>query len=373
MRIGLDMQAARGEVTGLGRYALGLRAAMRTAAGIECVELGLTGAAHLRTPARMLREQFLPLRMRHHGLDILHLPAFAPPLWGAARRVCTLHDLNILDDARILAPGLSRFYWRTWLPHLAARADAIITPSGHTALRFRRHFPHARASVHVIAYPPGAEFQTASPEECRRVQVKYRLAKAFCLGVGALEERKDWLLVLAALARLPHELCPQLVLAGPEREQTQALMKHMQTLQLGERVRRLSYVPLADLVALYSCARLLLFPDRNAGYGLPVLEAMACGAPVLSLACAALPETCAGAAALLEPPFTPARLAQRWAELLRLPQRRIGLRRKGWERVSRLSWPATMAQVIVVYESVLREGIQRPKTQPAWAAGGVST
>ncbi len=109
MRIGLDMQAARGEVTGLGRYALGLSAALRTAAGIHCVELGLTGAAHLRTPVRMLREQCLPLRTRRHALDVLHLPAFAPPLWGAARRVCTVHDLNVLDDPQILAPNLSRF------------------------------------------------------------------------------------------------------------------------------------------------------------------------------------------------------------------------------------------------------------------------
>ena len=372
MRIGLDMQAARGEVTGLGRYALGLSAALRTAAGIHCVELGLTGAAHLRTPVRMLREQCLPLRSRRHALDVLHLPAFAPPLWGAARRVCTVHDLNVLDDPQILAPNLSRFYWRTWLPHLAAQADAIITPSLHTASRFQRHFPHARASVHVIAYPPGADFQPASPEECRRVRVKYRLPEAFSLGVGALEGRKDWLLVLAALARLPRALCPLLVLAGPAREQTQALLRQMQILQLGERVRWLGYVPLADLVALYSCTRQLLFPDRNAGYGLPVLEAMACGAPVLSLACAALPETCAGAAALLEAPFTPARLAQLCAELLQFPQRRTGLRRQGWERVARLSWPATIAQVIAVYESVLREGSKRRETQTAWAAGGVS-
>lgn len=365
------MQAARGEATGLGRYALGLCAALRATAGIECVELGRQGRAHLSTPVRMVREQCLPLRARRQGLDVLHLPAFAPPLWGAARRVCTVHDVNVRDEPHNLAPGLSRFYWRTWLPQLAAQTDAVITPSAHTASSFQRHFPQTRASVHVIAYPPAAEFQPAAPEECRRVRGQYHLQQTFCLGVGALEGRKDWLLVLAALARLPRELCPLLVLAGPAREQTQALLRQMRQLQLGERVRWLGYVPLADLVALYSCARLLVFPDRHAGYGLPVLEAMACGAPVLSLACAALPETCAGAAALLEAPFTPVRLAQLWAELLQCPHRRSRLRREGWERVARLSWPATIAQVIAVYESVLQAGSKRRESLSAWASGGV--
>lgn len=366
MRIGIDMQATLGPMTGIGGYAAGLWQALRQhCREHEFVPLQWGRGYRWPLPAELVREQvLLPVSAMVRRLDVVHATGFPGPAWGAAKRVMTVHDLSVLDRPELIPSPASRWYWSQWLAWSVRRADVLVSPSDFTADRVMRRLGVPARSIVTMPYPPRAEFAPASRAGQIALCSYLRIPMPFCLGVGALEPRKDWEGVLTAFARVAQRVPHRLVLAGPVSVPScrQRLQASIRRLGLEGRAQWLGYVPLPWLPVLYSAADLFVFPETYAGYGLPVLEAMACGTPVLTYDNTALSETAGGAALLLPPPYSPDVLAEMVLHLLQHADLRAEMGRRGLARVRRLSWEETADCLSVIYAAALRRTRPRPHT-----------
>jgi glycosyltransferase involved in cell wall biosynthesis len=273
----------------------------------------------------------------------------------------TVHDLSVLDRPELIPSPASRWYWSQWLAWSAQHADVLVTPSSFTADRLMRRLGIPARSIVTLPHPPRSIFERASRTGQLAMCSHLRISPPFCLGVGALEPRKDWEGVLAAFARVAQRVPHRLVLAGPvnvpaSRERLQHCIRR---LGLEQRVQWLGYVPLHWLPALYSSADLLIFPETYAGYGLPVLEAMACGTPVITYDNTALPETAGDAALLLPSPWSAEVLAEMVLHVLQSAELRAEMGRRGLARVRRLSWEETADCLAVIYTAASKRSPSR--------------
>ncbi len=272
---------------------------------------------------------------------ILWSPANTGPL-AVSRQVVTIHDLSPLDHPEWFQPAFARLY-RTLLPPLVAHSLAVVVPSGFTRDRLLA-YPWARQTA-VFVVPAGVDrgfFYPRPPHEIDEVRQRYRLPPDYFLTVGSLQPRKNLTALLAAWKILSASR-PDLRLAV-----VGASASHFRPQDLGlapSGVRFLGYVPDRDLPALYSGALALVSPSLYEGFGLPLLEAMACGAPVAASNCAALPEL-AGGCGLLFDPHQPQAIAACLVCLvedrpLRRNLARAGLARSrgyDWDRTARMIW-----------------------------------
>jgi glycosyltransferase involved in cell wall biosynthesis len=209
-------------------------------------------------------------------------------------------------------------------------------------------------SIVTLPYPPRAEFTPASRAEQMALCSHLGITTPFCLGVGALEPRKDWPGVLTAFAQIARRTPHRLILVGPvnvpaSRERLLALIRR---LGLEQRVQWHGYVPLPWLRILYSAADLLVFPETYTGYGLPVLEAMACGTPVITYDNTALRETAADAALLLPPPYSTDVLAEMVLFVLQHASLRAEMSQRGLVRVHQFSWEELADCLATIYAAV---------------------
>ncbi|MGH2519625.1 MAG: glycosyltransferase family 4 protein, partial [Chloroflexota bacterium] len=279
---------------------------------------------------------------------------FAPPTWGSAARVLTLHDLSIWERPELLPSGPSRFYWRDWMAFALRRAHRIITPSHFAAEVLRACLGVPMEHIRHIPYPPRAFFRPADARAQAEMREHFRLQAPYFFGLGAREPRKEWIGVVRAFALIADRCEHQLVLAGPLNVAASLgeLRREIGRLQLWTRVRLLDYVPTQWLPALYSASTAMVFPETYAGYGLPVLEAMACGAPVITFNNTALPEAAGEAAWLIAPPYRPRVIADAMEALLDDASLGKAMRRRGLERVEAFSWHKTAQEVVKVYEEL---------------------
>jgi len=296
----------------------------------------LDGSARLIRPPRLLRgwagqvwEQLvLPLRVPPGAP--LWSPANTGPL-AVREQAVSIHDLSPLDHPEWFAPAFALWY-RLLLPALARRARRVIVPSAFTARSLRRRFNLAEEKL-VLA--PGsvdpARFHPVDPQPVRR---RYNLPRRYLLFVGSLQPRKNLSGLLAALETLQQRFPEvELVAAGAE-------SPHFRRdgLDAGKtRVRFLGYVPDEVLPALYSGAEAFVLPSWYEGFGLPVLEAMACGCPVAASCAGSLPEV-VGEAGLLFDPAVREDIERRLAALLADAGLRQELRQRGLERAGLFSW-----------------------------------
>lgn len=292
---------------------------------------------------------------RRSGAVLLHLPAGIGPLRRRIPTVLTIHDLNVLRFPDLFRPWF-RHYARVVLPRAAAAADAIIavSQSSKTDIVDALAIPAER----VVVVPNGVDrcFRPVAPEDerVRDVRGRYALPDSFLLTVGSVEPRKNLPRLLQALARLrarPETADVVLVHAGPDGWLAGDVSRTMHALDLSRAVRFLGYVPRQELAALYSTARLCAYPSLYEGFGLPVVEAMASGCPVVTSNVSALPEV-AGGAALLVDPRSVDEIAMAIASLWTDPARRRELSDKGRARASCFSWERTARDTAAVYEAV---------------------
>ena len=261
-----------------------------------------------------------------HGLNV------AIPRVGRIPKVTTIHDLAVFDVPwafpRYLAAAKRALYRRA-----VRSADAVIASSSFTAERLEARFA-CRAIVVLAAPPP--DCAPAALADVDAVRSRYDLPDAFVLHVGTVEPRKN----IAGLASACEQAGVPLVLAGATPSGVS-----------GIRARALGYVPRADLPAFYRAARVVAYPSRYEGFGLPVVEAMACGAAVLATRVAALPEV-AGDGALLVAPDDPDAFAAGLRDLWNDADLRRELIRAGLLRAASLRWEDTAAATAAVYREL---------------------
>jgi glycosyltransferase involved in cell wall biosynthesis len=296
-------------------------------------------------------------------VDVAHVPYFAPPLRAGAKTVVTIHDLIPLILPPYRGSILVRLYTR--LAALGARrAAAIVTDSQSSCDDILRLLDVSPDRVHVVYLAAHRMFKPVTDAERLLVtREKYDLPEKYVLYLGGFDQRKNLRTLLAAYGSLERGQTRRapLVIAGRLPVTDSDFFPHPRRMVeewgLQDGVRFVGWVPEEDKPALYSGASLFVYASLYEGFGLPVLEAMSCGTPVIASRSSSLPEIVADAAILFDAQSVD-ELSAALATLLEDAPRREGLAARGLERALLFSWEKTVAQTMEVYQSVA--GSARP-------------
>lgn len=296
-------------------------------------------------------QQLLPMLARRAGVELLHSFANTAPLWGAFRRVVTIHDLNyqVVPEAY---PGLRGRGMRILVPLAARRSHRVIADSRSTRDDLARLAATPPVKVDVVPLGLGAVARTAPLPEA---DIRARLDagdRAIVLSVSAKLPHKNLIRLIGALATIPGDRRPLLVLPGYSTPHEAQLRLRAERLGVAGDVRFLGWVSDEELEGLYAAASCFVFPSLYEGFGLPVLEAMARGVPVASSSRGSLGEV-AGDAALIFDPESEAEIASAIERLLSDGALAAHLRAAGHERASRFTWSATAAGTLNSYERAI--------------------
>src|SRR6266508_2410413 len=293
---------------------------------------------------------------RRYELEIVHDPNGIAPLLGPGadtRRIVTLHDAfayvypethNRLDNWR----------YRSMLPRALRNADMVLTDSDHSRRDLKRYLALPDANLQVIPLGVDPRFQPLADGEVRRAALsRYGITRPYLLYLGGINARKNIAQLFTAYARI-RERHPDLllVIGGKRQWRTGEIDTAFRRLDLASHVHFTGYVADADLPALYSAAELFVFPSLYEGFGLPPLEAMACGTPVVTSNVSSLPEA-VGDAALLVDPHDPASIADGIQRAVTDDRVRCELVGKGLARARQFSWADSVAQIRRIYFEVL--------------------
>lgn len=247
---------------------------------------------------RILWEQTrLPARLQADDAGLLHAPAYVAPLAASCPVVLTVHDLHVFTHPQFCTLA-NRLHYRLLMPPSIRRAAAVIVFSEHVRRLVAAHFPDAAAKTAVI--PPGVDpdMRPVTDAAARAAVVRRcRLPDRYLLFVGDLAPRKNLPRLLEAFHEIAREQPDlHLLLAGHAPGGQARLARAAAAMNLGARILWPGYVPRAHLPALYTLASALVYPSHDEGFGLPVLEAMACGCPVVTSAGSGPEEICGDAA-----------------------------------------------------------------------------
>ena len=363
--ITVDTTAARrkaGSTTaGIGRYALSLTEALRRMQMEDRVEeFALTDEAVVarrlawsdrrwRLAAALSHLIPFDLERRIGSTDVFIAADHVLPRLRHARSVFVLYDCTYVTAPQTHAP-LNRLFLRACMPTFLRTASAVVAISESTRRDAQRIHGLAAEQVAVVYPGVGPEFtRVTEAPTLTTVRERYALPERFVLFVGTLEPRKNLSVVLRALARPELRDVPLVVAGRPGWlvGETESWLD-----RLAVRVRRIGRVPDADLPALYSLADVFVFPSLYEGFGLPALEAMACGAPVIAANTSSLPEV-VGDAGILVPPDDPAQWAGAIAGMWASAERRDAWRARGQSRARGFSWEAAARQFGAICHALL--------------------
>jgi glycosyltransferase involved in cell wall biosynthesis len=306
-----------------------------------------SGQQTVRPPLRIAWEQtVLPRQLKALQPDLLHALAYALPVGWTGPSVLTIYDLSFLRFPKAFNTA-NRIYLTAVTRASARRATRILTISEHTRRDIVRllSVPEQRVDV---TYPAAEErYRLLPADEVEAFRVARGLPRAFVFALGTLEPRKNVVGLLQAYARLRSPR-PPLYVAGGSGWRFSPIFDTVQQLYLQDDVQFVGFVPEDELPLWYNAARLFAFPSLYEGFGLPVLEAMACGTPVITSTAASLPEV-AGQAAILVSPRDTDELAREMERVLNDSQLRTEMRAAGRIQASRFSWRAMTDQTVASY------------------------
>jgi glycosyltransferase involved in cell wall biosynthesis len=354
-RIGVDGRAFASPAGGVRRYVAELYGALaREAPEVEVVALGAPSGTPLPSnvvtaPAIAFPTNLgwmaasLPLAARGAQLDVFHAPAYTAPLWGVHPQVVTIHDVSYERKPEWNAYRNDRFR-RAFYRRSALAADRIVTDSAFSRGEIAAAYAVAADRIEVVPLAASAAF---APGPCDAARLPPGVTRPYALHVGDLHVRRNLATALAAILDLRRwrAMPLQLVCAGIDRgigaELTRAASADPAALLLA------GAVPDDMLLNLYRGAAMLAYPSMYEGFGLPVLEAMQVGVPVVAARCASIPEVAGDAAVLLDPLDKGA-----WRETIALvwqdASMRQGLSDAGLTRAAQFSWARTARETLAV-------------------------
>jgi glycosyltransferase involved in cell wall biosynthesis len=372
MRIGLDGFALIKPKTGVGHYTLELAQALAALQPEHSFELispypfpeeisqEIACLPNLRTVSvkmnglnRRWWAVGLPRYVRKAQLDLFHGTNYEVPLWNRRRNVITVHDLSVFThpethDTRMAGRARRR------LPIMLRTASRVITPTEAVKNELATQFKIDPTRIAVTHEAPRKNFFPVESDEAVAVRGRLEIDDDFILFVGTIEPRKNLKMLLRAFARILKEtpLRPQLVIAGAEGWLIEEFSEAATANDFGDRLRLTGYLNDEDLRALYSSCKLFVYPSLYEGFGLPPLEAMACGAPVIASRIPAHEETLNDNALLVDPHDDVA-LSQAIIGLLENESARERLAKNGKQHAKHFSWDKTAELTFRVYEDLL--------------------
>ena len=294
----------------------------------------------------------LPQTCRQWRADVVHVTYIAP-FWVPCPLVVTVHDVSFKRYPKLFS-ARDRLLFSTLLPWSMQRANAIITVSEHARSEIVEFYPHVRDKIHVTHEAPDPQFRPVTDKtRLETTRSRFGIRSTFVLAVGDLQPRKNIVRLIRAFARIRAEFeSMQLVVVGKVRSERTSWGKVVCALGLSDHVIFTGYVPDDQLVLLYNAAQLFVYPSIYEGFGLPILEAMACGVPVVTSNTSSMPEV-AGEAALLIDPFNESQIAAAMLRVLQSPDLSRKLARDGLHRAEQFAWHRTAKQTFRAYQAAV--------------------
>ena len=378
MRIAIDYTAATRESAGIGNYVRSLVDAM--------LEQDASNQYTLLTSGRPPRERPFPEAKNARGrsliipdrylnvlwyrwrlpisatfftgqIDVYHGPDFVlPPLNGHTHKIVTVHDLAFIEHPEYAVPQLAA-YLKKVVPEAVAAADVVASISHTTRQTLIDHFHTPPEKITIVPNGIRSYFRRITdPVLLEATRHKFGLKSPLVLGVGTQQPRKNHLGLIKAFHKAASSNNRQarpamLALAGGSGWLYEDTQRVVTELKLEKKVRFLGHVSDLELMLLYSLADVFVFPSFYEGFGVPPLEAMACGTPVITSNTSSLPEA-AGDAALLVDPHKPGEIAKAITGVLENPSLQEELRQKGYKQAARYSWQKSARKMLAVYQQV---------------------
>jgi glycosyltransferase involved in cell wall biosynthesis len=303
---------------------------------------------------RVLWEQLAqPWALRRIGADLAHGPVFIGPLFAPCPVVVTIHDLSFIRFPDLFRPA-NRLYLTVMTRLSARRARRLIAVSAHAATETTQLLGVPPERIDVVYHGVDPAFRPLPADEVAAFRRRQGLPERFALFVGTLEPRKNLVRLVEAFARIDDGKT-RLALAGGKGWLYDELFARVESLGLEDAVIFPGYVMSDDLPLWYNAATVLAYPSVYEGFGLPVVEAQACGTPVLTSNASSLPEA-AGDAALMVDPYDVEALATELNRMLTDESLRCKLRERGLTHARQFSWPCTARETARVYRRALTEG-----------------
>jgi glycosyltransferase involved in cell wall biosynthesis len=310
------------------------------------------------SPNYSLREQLhVPWVLRRERPDVYHAPHYVLPAAVRCRSVVTIHDCIHLMFPQYLPNRAAYAYARASMWAAARRSDRILTVS-HASKRDILHLFNVKPEKIVVVYNAIDEHFSATPSDdyVARIRERYQLDHKFVLYVGNIKPHKNLVRLIEAFSQLrrTHDDL-KLLIIGDEISKLPALRRAVHRHKLHKHVRFLGYLKDDTLTVLYRLASVFVFPSLYEGFGLPPLEAMASGTPVVTSNVSSLPEVTGGAAVLVDP-YDVDSIADGVRRILDDPQLAEGLRIKGLSRAREFSWERSVEKTQRVYREVATDG-----------------
>jgi len=304
----------------------------------------------------MARDQIiLPMIIRLNGINLFHSPAFICPLIKTSKVIITIHDL-----AYMLYPdkfiNSYRRYLQFWVPISIKIADKIITDSVCSKNDIMRCLKVPESKIEVVYLGKSEKFkQINNLNIIEEFKNRYGLKDDFILYVGTIEPRKNISTLIKAYKKLVDSNSQQpikLVIAGAKGWKYSDIFKLIDEYKLNDDIIFPGHIPDEELPILYNCAKLFVYPSIYEGFGLPVLEAMACGVPVITSNTSSLPEIVKDAGIMI-PPMDEQELSEAIKKVLSNKPLRESLIQKGLKRAEYFSWEKTAQNTLAIYNKVL--------------------
>lgn len=385
MKIGIDYTAAVRQGGGIGRYTRNLVRALARIDRHHEYQLIVAGAGYHRRHMGSWPSNFtlrvlplsdrwlhifwqrlrlpIPVQVVTGRLDLYHSPDFVLPPTAGTPAILTVHDLSFLQVPQYFVPEFRR-YLRRAVARAVRKARLVLADSQSTRKDLLELLGVAPERVSVLL--PGVESRFRRVLDQRVLSAtrqRYGLPGRFILGLGTLQPRKNFEGLVEAFSLLvrsngsaPESNDMHLVIAGGKGWMHDEVLRAVERSGLERRIRLCGFVQDDDLPALYSLAEIFAFPSWYEGFGLPVLEAMACGTPVVAADNSSLPEV-VGDAGILVPAGEPAALAEALSAVLGDTGLRGDLEAAGLDRVRRFTWESAAQQLLREYESVTDNGL----------------
>jgi glycosyltransferase involved in cell wall biosynthesis len=305
----------------------------------------------------------LPRAAKKAGCQLLHCTSNTAPIFTSLPLVVTLHDIIYMESSYLkIMQGSGSWYQkfgnayrRMFVPKIIRKSRKIITVSNFEKNRIGQFFGMANDNRLTAVYNGVSEHfvPIIDPSELQRVKAKYHLPDRFFFFLGNTDPKKNTKGTLKAFSDFLKQtnLEYKLVMLDYDRTELEKLLDEIGDAELINKIILTGYVVNTDLPAIYSQCEIFLYPSLRESFGIPMLEAMACGAPVITSNTSSMPEV-AGDGAIIIDPYNPMEITEAMIQLLNDNKLREELIRKGFEQASKFSWKAMSENVLEIYKEI---------------------
>lgn len=310
-----------------------------------------------KSPYPLWEQIHLTKAVDKYQIDVLHCTSNTAPVGCRSKLVLTLHDIIYLEKINLREgtwyQRLGNLYRRWNVPKIVKRAEKIFTVSHYEQKRIMEHFNMSENEVAVVYNGVSPHFMPINQEVQLAIKKKYQLPESFMLFLGNTDPKKNLKGVLKALNLLQQRGVPfpDLVMPDFGEDLLKSLLGDLGALSLLPKIKLTGYIPNVDLPAIYAQSRLFLYPSLRESFGLPILEAMACGCPVITSNSSSMPEI-AGDAALLVDPFQPDQISDGIEKILTSATERNRLIMEGFKRPPLFNYLDGAKKTLSTYEAV---------------------